>query len=293
MIFLAILLVGGAFVFAEYRNKKAKAIYSSTEIAKVDTISDDAQKQDSDGDSIPDWEEILLGTDPKDPKSKAVAGSKNTVTKDLTKTPEKLDQIDTVSREFFARYMELRQMGLSKDKTSQEDLALKTASGIVLPQSKVYKTSDILIKTDISKEVVKQYGNEVGIIFKKYSIKSRNEAVIAKDAMDKENPEILKEIDPIILSYKNILNNLLKVKAPQTMSQIHLDLVNSVSSLIFVAELLKKSGIDPIAGLQGTGGYLKAMEDFNSAFNAVKSYLTFLGITYTAQEGGIIFISNQ
>lgn len=280
-------------MFAEYRNKQAEAVYSAQEIVKIDSIPSDAQRQDTDKDGIPDWEEILVGTDPKDAKSKDVTKSGSTVTKDLTQSKEKLEQIDIVSRDFFARYMELRQAGISKDKASQQELITKTAGNIVLPQIKLLKTTDIITKIDSSKEAVKQYGNDIGLIFKKYSISARNEAIIAKEALDKENPKILDELDPIIASYKNTLNALLKVTTPQTMLQIHLDLVNGVNGLIFTSELFKKSSIDPVSGLQAAGNYMRMAENFNSAFNAIRSYFTYLGITYTTQEAGIIFNSTQ
>lgn len=281
MIIVAILLVGGAFFLAEYRNNKAKIVYTAPEVTSSagNGGQDLAQNVDTDSDGLKDWEEILLGTDPKDPKSKESSKAKSsTVVADLTKAPAKLEPIDNVSREFFARYMELRQVGLSDDKLSQEEIASKTVGGIVLPEPKVYGFDEISLKTDSSKEAVSRYGSEVGSIFKKYAIKSRNEAIIAREAIEKENPEILKEIDPILVSYENIMRDLLKVQAPQNMSIIHLDLVNGVSGVTFVTQSLRKSYTDPLLGAQAVAIYQETERNLFDAIRALQSYYSYLGI---------------
>lgn len=277
LIVVAILLVGGSFVFAEYRNDKAKNVYVAPIIA--DSVNDGASEVDSDGDGMKDWEEILLGSSPNDPKSKGSISTKSAVTSDLTKkTAEKLSPIDLLSRDFFARYMELRQIGISADKASQEELASRTFDNIAFPQPKSYKISEILTKTDNSKEAVKQYALEIGMIFKKYGIKSRNEAVITKEAVEKEDASLLKEIDPIIISYKDIINGLIKVVAPQTMNIMHLDLLNSMNGVLFMAQSFRNSETDPTASLQAAGYYQTAEKNLYGALNAIKSYLTYLGI---------------
>ncbi len=284
MIFIAILLVGGSFFFAEYRNKKAKNIYSANtkndSIALAsDAIPNSAKDVDTDGDGSKDWEEILLGTNPNDPKSKP-SPIKEPTTKDLTKsdTKEKLSQIDLVSRDFFARYMELRQIGSSKDKFSQEELVRSTASGIVLSSPTEYKISEIIVNEDSSKESVLKYSQEISNIFKKYAIQSRNEAVITKESFEKENPDILKEIDPIIQSYKNIINSLIKVSAPSSIKILHLELVNSINGGLFIAQSFRSSAVDGIKGLQAISSYQISEQRLFNSIKALQSYFKYIGI---------------
>ena len=288
-ILVAILLVGGSFVFAEYRNKQAENIYVAPEITSL--IDRSAQDLDTDGDGMKDWEEILVGTDPKDAKSKGSGSSSSSLVKDVTKTPaEKLEPIDQVSREFFARYMELRQLGISSDKLNQQDLVNKTIASIPSSEAKAYTSKEILVKTDISKEAVKQYGNEMASVFKKYVISSRNEGIIVKDAVQKGNPEILRELDPVIESYKNIVNGLLKIQAPMSMETLHLDLVNSINSVLFMMKLFRNTMADPLSGVQAASQYLIVQENFFDSLRAIQSYLTYLGITYQTSEPASYFI---
>ena len=293
LVAIAVLLVGGSFIFAEKRNKEAENVY----VAPVQVSSDSSPStvaagatEDTDGDGVMDWEEILLGTDPKDPKSKEAKPTQGAVTADLTITKkEELTPTDIISRDFFAKYMELRQLGMSNDEASQEQIAARTAGNIVLPQPKQYTLSDVLVKADDSKEAMRQYGNQILTLFINHTIKSRNEAVIAKDAMDKEDPEILKELDPIIQNYKNIINALLKVQAPQSMGIMHLDLINAMNAALFVAESFKKVESDPIAGIQAVNLYLPTEKKLINATSAIKSYFSFLGVTFASSEPGFLF----
>lgn len=279
MIIIAILLVSGAFVLAEYRNKQANLVYSNKNIAVLDRSNDLADLENT-----TDWKKILLAND---------IGSSTKIT-DLTKSEEKLTATDILGRDFFARYMELRQMGGVGDKLSQQELINQVLkNGMILSTPKAYTSLEILTKSDSSVESIKQYGNQIGNIFKTYTISSRNEAVIAKDAMEKENPEILKELDPIIKSYKNIINGILKIQAPQDMAVIHLNLVNSVNSLIFVAESFRKSAVDPLAGIQATSLVLRNIQDLNTIFGEIRNKFNSLNISYSNNESGSIFISNQ
>ncbi|MDQ5893047.1 MAG: hypothetical protein QG640_57 [Patescibacteria group bacterium] len=288
-ILVAILLVGGSFVFAEYRNKNAENIYVAPEV--VSATDKSAQDVDTDGDGMKDWEEILTGTNPNDPKSKEKPIASASIIKDITQqTAEKIEPIDALSREFFARYMELRQLGISDDKYNQQDLIQKTIDSIPLIQAKPYLISEIKVKADNSKEAVKQYGNEMTAVFKKYVVSSRNEGLIVKDALQKDNPEILKELDPVVESYKNIVNGLLKIEAPQSMVIMHLDLVNAMNSTLFMMQSLRKATVDPLAGIEAAGQWPVVEKRFFDSLRAIQSYLIYLGITYAATDPAYYFV---
>jgi len=273
---IAILLVVGAFVYAE--NKKEQVAYVAKDVVSADGTIVSPQEVDTDEDGSKDWEEILFGTNPNDPKSKPSA-TKAPVTSDVTtNATEKLEPIDIVSRDFFARYLELRQLGASKDKDSQEELAKTVAGNIVLSEPAKYVISEIQVKPDSGNAGVIKYGEEVSAIFKKYAINSRNEAVIAKESLEKEDTDILKEIDPSIKSYKNIINALIKVSVPQSMSLMHLDLVNAMNGSLFVAQSFRDSGANPVEGVQALSYYQVVEKNLYDAVTAIRSYFKYLGI---------------
>lgn len=311
-IIISALIIGGAFFFAEYRNKnKESLVYNSETLKGADTISPDLQDKDTDGDGLKDWEEVLLGTDPNNkdtdgdgtPDGKEVSLGRNPLVKAPNDGPksisnassseneEVLTATDKIARDFFARYMELRQMGMSKDKYSQNELVGQVlSSGIVIGSPKKYTERDVIVTTENSLEGIKKYGDDVGRIFKTNTLtESRNEAAIAKDALDTENYGKLGEIDPIIKSYQNIISALLKVKTPSLMKDKHLSLVNSISELLFSATSLRKIDVDPVLGIKGLSEYIIGFKDLNSSINDIRTYLASSGISYSTIEGGSFF----
>lgn len=284
LIIAAILLIGGAFVFNKYRDERTKALYVANEnknnnVSISNSKLSSSAEEDSDGDGSKDWEEILVGSDPKNPKDKP-SQSKNVATADLTNKPrqEKLEPIDLISREFFARYMELRQAGTSKDKQSQENLAQRTAGNIILSQPGRYELKDIITKPENDIESTKQYGKDITNIFQINAVKARNEALITKEAFETEDLELLKEIDPSIESYKQIVNSLLKLRVPKTIETLHLDLINSMNGSLFVAKSFRNSGVNPVEGVQAVQYYPIVQKNLYDAVNAIRSYFKYLGI---------------
>jgi hypothetical protein len=314
LILVAIFLVTGAFAFAEYRNNQIKkVVYDATTVTPGETVAlPEIQVEDSDNDNLKDWEEVLLGTDPRNPDTDKDGTSDgkeaNTGRNPLVKGPndkssataaakiaENLTPTDKLARDFFARYMELKQIGLSSDKQSQQEIitaALK--NGVVLRTPAVYREDEIVLIADNSPEAIRKYGNEVGEIFQKNNpVASRNEMIIAKDAVETENLAVLKEIDPIISAYKIILNSLVKVKTPDSLKDIHLSLLNSMNEILFTANSLRKIDVDPVSGIQGTAMYLKGVGDLNKSFNELKSFFNSRGIVYTKAEFGSFFIPQK
>lgn len=316
LIIIAILIVGGAFGFAEYRNSQAKKlVYDAPDMQAIaDALTPELENRDSDEDGLKDWEEGLLGTDShkadsdgdgtsdgkeaaagrnplvKGPNDKASETAKNGIAINTTLTPT-----DQVARDFFARYMELNQAGLAEDKSSQLALIEDVIkNGIVLSKPKQFTTKDVVVGKDDSKEAILKYGNDLGAIFIKYhNPKARNEMAILKESLEREDPDLLKEIIPIAASYKNMLTAILKLPVPPTLSVNHVDLINGLSILSFVAESLLKVENDTLSGIQGTSVYLTGFNTMNLAFNRLKSAFAAHSIVYASTEPGSFFVPQQ
>lgn len=316
LIFVAAIIVGGAFAFAEWRNSQAKkVVYSAPIQAVVNELPSDLQSLDSDNDGLKDWEEVLLGTDPhkadtdgdgtpdgkeaqlgrnplvKGPNDKAADAAHVTA----SAGDAELTATDKVARDFFARYMELNQAGLVNDGASQADLIDQvTKNGIILDAPKTYTAANLNVSADNSKEAIKFYGNVEGNIFKKhFNPTLPNEMNVVKESLEKEDPSILKQIDPIIATYKGILEDSLKVQVPSGLIETHLLLVNSLSTLKFSAEQVRKTDKDTLSAINGSSVWLGAVQGLNAALNGIKAAFTQNGIVYNPEEGGAFFIPGQ
>ncbi|NDE68390.1 hypothetical protein EB052_02165, partial [bacterium] len=148
------------------------------------------------------------------------------------------------------------------------------------------------ISSDTSLDAIKKYGNTVGTIFKTYGVRSRNEAVIVQESLKTSNPAILAELDPILASYKNITNNLVRTPVPPTLFEQHKQLAQAMSQAVYIVESFKKVNIDPVIALGALGKYQDTIMGISDAVEALKNQFFILGITYASTEGGAMFNKN-
>jgi hypothetical protein len=146
--------------------------------------------------------------------------------------------------------------------------------------AKKYSDKELLQKIDASKASLEQYSLQVQNIFKKNSIESRNEGVIVKESLEKEDPSILKELGPIIASYKAIIQGLVSIPAPEPVYYLHKDLINSISTIVFVDESFEKVNIDPILSLQGLARIQDASKILFESVKGITDYMAGAGITF-------------
>ncbi len=282
LILVSITLVTGSFIFAEYKNKQTlKLKYSadsSNKILIAQAVGD--SYKDTDGDGLKDWEEVLWGTDPniKD------ADSKKEKENEVNKKSENLTATDKLARSFFSQYMNIKEVGLQNDKESQENLAKSLIPDTNFTQAPApYTQNDIKISNTLN---LRDYGNMVGGIFKNNSIQSRNEVVILQEALTTENKDVLKELDPILASYKKMKAGLLSAPVTPQAVTAHINLLNSLNKLIFIVELFTKTFTDPVMGIQGAALYQPTFQSMQESFSEMHTIIKNAGIVYNPTETG-------
>lgn len=269
--------------------------------------------RDTDNDGLADWEEVLYGTDPhkadtdddgmsdtdeikkgRDPLEKGAGTGAHAITSTQSaykKPAAPLTETEKLSRNFFAQYMTLRQSGLQKD-TDSRDAAMRQALEQSLTDAtpKQYTRSDIRVITVTDPLDLRAYGNAMGSAIKDNQVPSRNETVILRESIDKQNAAILKELDPILASYIKMRQALLKVPVPEPMVDTHLKFINAISSLIFASQSFQKLYSDPVVALQGIKQFEKGAQDSFDAMSDIHHMLITNNFTFEATEGGIFFI---
>lgn len=285
LILVSITLVTGAFIFAEYKNNETLQLEYSADTSNnilLAQASGDSYK-DTDGDGLKDWEETLWGTNPNVPD----AESKKEKQSDVIKKAQKLTATDKLARSFFSQYMNIKEVGLQNDKESQENLAKSLLVDTNFSQApEPYNQNDIKISSTVA---LRDYGNIVGNIFKNNSIQSRNEVVILQEALTTENKDVLKELDPVLVSYKKFRTGLLSTPVPPQAVTAHLNLLNSLNKLIFIVELFSKTFTDPVMGVQGAALYQPTFQAMQESFGEMRTVFKNAGITYSTTDGGKFF----
>jgi hypothetical protein len=270
MIIGAIIIVGGSFVFAEYKN----VIQTQTEYT-APAVSAYSVNATSTAIANNDWQKVLVGTNPAAAKQKSLGGETT-----LTQS-QPLTETDLIGQALVAQYLQLGQSGTAINSNSINAAVSQVLNNpnIITP-AKTYTFADIKIGKDDGINATLTYGTVLGSLFNNNNAQGNDEAVYARDGVEQNDPTILAKIDPIIAAYKNILNGLLAMTAPPTLAKIHLDMVNAMSERLSTAELLRKINTDPAAGVRGAGQYINGLNDLSDAFQELQQYFGTRGINF-------------
>lgn len=269
---VCILLVGGTSFYVRgdifgfelwfLKREAPSPVTTSISIAKQEPIA-----------TTGDWRKQFL--DEKSPSS-SLKGPASAETSQAQE--EKLTATDLLGRAFLTKFGELEQSGLSADEKSVESVMNQVSSDIIasLPQPKTYSASDIqTIASSVNS--LAAYAKSISVVFARYT-PSQSEAAIANKALTEENMSLLEGIDPIIASYKALLDELRAIPAPTPLAQHHVGLLNGVSLAIYNAEAIRNMEADPVRGLAGVSLGVAAMQNIANILYSVNDYLVAAGV---------------
>lgn len=208
----------------------------------------------------------------------AIAGSLNATSSPLTAT-------DRFGREFFSKYMILKQAGIAIN----SDLGKATVQGVadssldLAAQIPQYSTSDLSIIADETPASLRRYGNAVAEAVYRHA-PSGNDAIIAKDAMEKSDPVLLQGIDPIIGAYTAMRDELLRTAVPRSATNAHLDLVNSVSEALYNAIAFRHVFDDPLPAIGAVARYQDTESSFFAAMVNLRAYFQSSGTAFDSAD---------
>jgi len=206
---------------------------------------------------------------------------------------EPLTATDILGQNFFTRYVELRQLGLTKDTQAVADAANQVIAESVasVARPKVYSMTDIkVISSENNPIVIKSYAESLMNILKS-DMPEQNEAEIAMNAFEKGDMALLSGIDHVISGYQSALNGLISTPAPQPLAQYHLDLLNAISMQTFNAKSLRKADTDPVTALAAISLEVKSLEALSMAIGGMQNYFTNAGVTFVPPISGSILQS--
>jgi hypothetical protein len=252
---------------------------------------EDLVSKDTDGDSVPDWEEGLWGTDPT--KKETTPGIPDRVAIDKLKTdqgssintandnpanqtPENLTQTDKFARDLFATVAATSQNG-ALDPATIDQITSSLADNIQnSPQRKVFTLSDIKIIKDDSVQAINNYSDALNIIDGKFTTANTVLDVLQKFIVDDNNVDVsvLAQLDPIIQNTNKTISDMVKMPVPQSLSDQHLAVINALEKLAENVSDIKLYDTDPIVSLgaisqydQSTTALQGVISNLNNAIN--------------------------
>ncbi len=280
--FICLILVLGTSIFVNgFPSTRKQVSYKNDSKKTVVVTSDNTGVSDS-----AEWEKSFFNEQEK-------VSVKNT--KDLEKvTPakEKLNPTDLFGRNFFTKYTELRQSGMTNN-TSAVNSAVSQLIGESLEGIKgptMLSLTDIKSSTNTDTESIRQYAQSLMSILGDW-MPAKNEVEILTSALESGDMEKLKEIDKIIVGYKTAQNRLKATVVPETLALPHLDLINGISMQIFNAESLRNADKDPLTGLAAISLEVKSLETIAEAVGKMRNAFSLAGISFVVPSSGSILQS--
>lgn len=259
-----------------------------------DMTIEDLVDKDTDIDGIPDWQEGLYGLDPTKkettpgtPDSSALEKLRATQEKNATTqsggnasalNTENLTQTEKFSRELFTTVAALNQNG-TVDQATIDALGNSLAEKIENPpQRKIYTISDIKITNNDTKQTIQKYSDTLNNIYLKQHVKKGVPTILQEFTEDETNIDKLSELDPIINQANQIIGELLKIQVPQSLSLLHLDLINDSQSIVENISDIKFFESDPVVAIGAIVQYGKNVLTLESSarklINTIKKKLS-------------------
>lgn len=276
-IFVLLVCILAIFLTLLYTKAKTNISAGNSNISVTNS-----QKQDKLPEN-PDWRKDFLTGSISTTKADQKSSDKAGVDKPLTLT-------DKLGREFFTKYVELKQQNLTDDQKTVTSAMEETIGNALkdLPQSKKFTIKQLNISNKNDADSIRNYANSVGLIFIEYWPKN-DPAQIASDAFEGNDMSMLKKIEPLITSYDKIISKLLVIPTPRILAADHLDIINSASSLLNISQGLRSAESDPMKAIVALNDYQNTMNTLKYAIVNLNTYFQSYGLYFGETEPGNIF----
>lgn len=284
-IVLGIAVVAMAFYAREDETNDVAAVNNVGAVAVVDTTSRHyIETVDSDGDGIMDWEEELQNKifDAIPEPILLEDGDAGTTT--FTEPETFTEQF---AQTFFQDFMQAKIDGTPPENQS-ELLAAAITSIEQHSQSRIYGRADIIV-IEGDTVSIREYGNKIADIISSYAIEKRDEGAILAQALERNDPELLKELEPIREVYENAISETLLVPVPEVLIDRHLDILNTYQAVLADIGAMEEVFHDPLYTLARMKRYEDDARGLHNAFLNMNTELIRMGITYANDEPGVLF----
>ena len=245
------------------------------------TFTTPLPEEDSDGDGVPNWQEVLIGTDPENPDSDgdgeqdtytSIAYSQSNIAPDFTIGTTTLTPADELGTRLISEYMTLKRTGAYTDERGTS-IGEKLAGSInqVTPFEPRVIT-DFVSDPDTSYERVLAYRSEMQEVFSPLlSLEEAEFVVYGKFIQDRDKSaleSLLKTAD----IYESVANEAAQIVVPEDALDEHLDVVNSIAFYAAVLRDMVRYSYDSVASFALLRTYAQAEEYVFTTFNTLSSY---------------------
>lgn len=286
------LIVGTVLILSAVVFAKPKA---SDPLAAAIVVADAPrtyqETKDTDADGLRDWEEELYGTNPLVPDAPIAPA---TTTEDTRETLE--DIPDTFTHRFAIDFFSdfFMQGGADMDETAQGALLNQSVQEVINnTKDRFFTTADLTVASAEDLSSVREYGNNVAAILTRYPVPEENEMLILERALQTDNGEELKKLEPILDSYKKTIRDLIALAVPPSLVNEHLNLLNAILAVHNDVVVMRNAFDDALPALIRVQRYQNDVDGLYIVLNNMYQALTKAGAVYRQEESGSFFLQFQ
>ncbi len=280
VVLITVVLVGIILAFIFYTqlqqgNTTKPSITANS--AEIQRLVNETVSLDTDNDGLKDWEEVLLGTDPKNPDTDSdgttdkdevdqdrdpliagpddsVLSSNTSITNDADPKTDDRTVTEDLAIELFTGYISLKKDGNLNTITSDSLITAIIDKTVRSADIRPYNTEDITIIEDPSEEAIHAYDIQLTNILKPDQA-MENDLVILRQVLETKNNNDLVAFDTSIKHYGKIVSKMLLLSVPTTISTEHVTAINALMRVIENIKSMKTVFIDPLEALIGVEEY--------------------------------------
>jgi hypothetical protein len=296
MSIVSLLIIGGGFlVFKNLeRSGQNKKMQPSSELPVVTMEIG----KNSDNNGPKDWEKTL--TETINGQNPADSGSQNAVSGNQSapaiEPPSTLTE--AMAQNFFSDFMSAKQTAneTGKNKIGGSDQTnIANSFWDLLGNFKetgrlVYGKTDIKVSSSDDSASIKNYGNSLALIIKKYfDPLPKNEMEIYKRAVANQDENELKKLEPIANAYRNVTREALLLEVPPSYDVEHLTLINCFNAIAEELDIMQKTFDDPARALLAYGRFKQEAIVARFILRDLNTYFDWKKVTFGNGEPGEFF----
>ncbi len=258
----------------------------SSELTYDSATLSDLVSRDTDGDTIPDWEEKLYGTDPN--KKETTPGVPDAVAIEklrpqagqsvsVNSGTENLTQTDKLSRDIFSSVAATSQDGQTIDQSTIDQMGSSLAENIQSSAPrKVFTAADLTTTTDDKKSLQKYSDAGSNLLYDKNASNYSVIDVLQKFLGDGTNVDssALLELNPIIAKTNNVIKGLAAMSVPKSLVVLHLNILNAFEALSENLSDIQLYDTDAVVAFKGINQYQTSVANLTSSITDINTVLT-------------------
>jgi len=311
-------LVIGAYVIARGVGSPPSA-QASEESALLQAIA----TKDSDNDGLPDWEEALYGTDPRNSDSSKLGMTDGeAVAKGLivpkaiadmsraTPSPDGSQIVDpslppapadgtitaAFAKSFFTLYLVAKQNAGDADLTDADmqniaNQALNSLSSSITVAPDFKSANDLIVSGSGTDALMSFAANAEVVLLKNTSSATTSELKYLKSALMNNDATAYSHIASIAKAYRDSAFGLAILPVPKELASDDLALINAMMRMSEITTDFTRADTDPLAAILALNQYSQAAQSLGMAFVNIGKIYAAAGISLPAGAPGASFVN--